>query len=145
LVYARNATGRIPKVELRKNRAAIDKWKVYISKAYGAGESYPHQILGVPFVGEPGSVCTQTYLYLGPFETESEARHVVSYLACRLTRFLVLLHKPTQDAMKAVYSLVPRQDFSEPWTDQKLYEKYGITDAEITFIESMIRPMDVDE
>ena len=35
------------------------------------------------------------------------------------------------------------QDFSKPWTDEELYEKYGLTDNEIAFIESMIKPMEL--
>lgn len=45
--------------------------------------------------------------------------------------------------MKPVYEFVPMQDFSKPWTDEELYAKYGLTDEEIAFIESMIRPMDL--
>lgn len=52
-----------------------------------------------------------------------------------------MLQKNTQDALKRVYTLVPMQDFSEPWTDEKLYKKYKLTKEEIEFIESMIRPM----
>ena len=44
-------------------------------------------------------------------------------------------------AQKKVYELVPMQDFSKPWTDKELYEKYGLNESEIEFIESMIRPM----
>ena len=33
------------------------------------------------------------------------------------------------------------QDFSHPWTDEMLYEMYGITDDERKYIESMIKPM----
>ena len=57
---------------------------------------------------------------------------------------MVLLLKNTQHATKNVYRFVPIQDFSESWTDEKLYAKYGITDEEIAFIESMIRPMDLN-
>jgi len=52
-----------------------------------------------------------------------------------------LLIKNTQDAPKKVYELVPIQDFSKPWIDKELYEKYGLNESEIEFIESMIRPM----
>ena len=52
------------------------------------------------------------------------------------------LVKNTQNISKASYQFVPLQDFSEPWTDEKLYKKYGLTDEEIAFIESMIRPME---
>jgi len=61
-----------------------------------------------------------------------------------LFRFLVLLIKSTQNGMKKVYSFVPIQDFAEPWTDVKLYKKYGLTKAEIAFIESMVRPMEAN-
>jgi site-specific DNA-methyltransferase (adenine-specific) len=52
------------------------------------------------------------------------------------------LKKNTQDALAKVYSFVPLQDFSKPWTDEELYKKYKFTQEEIDFIESMIRPME---
>ena len=35
----------------------------------------------------------------------------------------------------------PLQDFSKAWSDEELYEKYGLTEEEKAFIESMIREM----
>ena len=55
---------------------------------------------------------------------------------------MVMLKKNTQDAMRGVYEFVPLQDFSKSWTDEELYAKYDLSDEEITFIESMIRPME---
>ena len=69
----------------------------------------------------------------------------MSYISCKFFRFMVLLLKSTQHATKAVYQLVPMQDFSKPWTDEELYAKYGLTQEEIDFIESMIRPMDLGD
>ena len=43
-----------------------------------------------------------------------------------------------------VYKFVPIQDFTQSWTDEKLYKKYGLTQEEIAFIESMIRPMELE-
>lgn len=54
-----------------------------------------------------------------------------------------MLKKPSQHATSKVYSFVPIQDFSKPWTDEELYAKYGLTEDEIGFIESMIKPMDL--
>lgn len=53
--------------------------------------------------------------------------------------------KNTQDAPKKVYQFVPIQNFNESWTDEKLYKKYSLTDDEINFIESMIRPLDLSQ
>ena len=55
---------------------------------------------------------------------------------------MVLLRKNTQDAPKGVYQFVPMQDFSKPWTDEELYVKYNLSQEEIDFIESMVRPME---
>ena len=67
----------------------------------------------------------------------------MSYLTCRLTRLLILLHKPSQDTTRRVYTFVPKQDWSRPWSDADLYTKYGITPEEIAFIEQVVRPMDL--
>lgn len=64
-------------------------------------------------------------------------------MTTKFFRFLVLLKKNTQHATKAVYEYVPIQDFSKPWTDAELYAKYDLSDEEIAFIESMIKPMDL--
>lgn len=82
-------------------------------------------------------------MYIGPFESKIEAESVLSYLSCRLTRLLILLHKPSQDTTRKVYTFVPTQDWSRTWTDADLYEKYGITEKEIAFIEKVVRPLDV--
>ena len=121
---------------------AVDCHKILISKAYGAGDNYPHQIINVPFYVAPKSCCTKTYLAIGPFESESVAKNALSYMKTKFFRFLVLLIKNTQNAMQGVYRYVPLQDFTKPWTDEELYKKYNLTDEEIQFIESMIKPME---
>lgn len=142
-IYQKGGIGFIHYSDIPKGDELIGKWKLYISRVYGAGESYPHQILGIPLLGQPNSVCTETYLMLGPFDTEQQAMNAKSYVATRFFRFLVYLTKISQDALRKVYELVPMQDFSKPWTDEELYAKYGLTDEEIAFIESMVKPMEV--
>ena len=127
---------------ISKGTEMISWYKVYISKAYGGGMAFPHTVLGKPFYGCPNSVCNQSYLVIGEFNSEEECNNVISYIKTKFFRFMVLQKKNAQDAMRGVYEFVPIQDFSEPWTDEKLYAKYGLTDEEINFIESMIRPME---
>jgi site-specific DNA-methyltransferase (adenine-specific) len=141
--YSYPKSGFIQQNEVSKNTDWLRKYKVYISKAYGERGSFPYLVIGKPFLGEKLSVCSETYLVVGPFDNKSEAENALSYLMTRFVRFLVLLRKNTQNAAKGVYSFVPVQDFSQQWTDEKLYEKYGLTNDEITFIESMIRPMEI--
>lgn len=95
-----------------------------------------------PFIVEPGSCCTETYLVIGPYKSKQVAEHVVSYMQTKLFHLLVSIVKITQNAMQKAYSIVPMQDFSKSWTDAELYKKYGLTSDEIAFIESTIKPME---
>ena len=145
-IYQNGGTAFVQRAEVETGVELIDSWKIYIGRAApgtGNRDTYPHRILSTPFIGEPGSICSETYLCIGPFDTKAEAENALSYLTCRLTRLLILLHKPSQDTTRKVYTFVPKQDWSRPWTDADLYAKYGITQTEIDFIEKVVRPMDV--
>ena len=96
----------------------------------------------VPCTSFSVTCCTETYLVAGTFDNREQAENLISYIKTRFFRFFVLYKKNTQNAARGVYALVPIQDFNEPWTDEKLYSKYGFTDEEIEYIESMIRPME---
>ena len=141
-IFAYPENGYISRKEIMLNQKWIDEYKVYISYAYGERGDFPYLVLGKPFLGMPNSCCTETYLVIGPFSTKRICENVISYIKTKFFRFLVLQRKNTQHATSKVYAFVPLQDFSKPWTDEELYKKYGLTDEEIQFIESMIRPME---
>ncbi|MEY4506784.1 MAG: hypothetical protein RL297_1362 [Pseudomonadota bacterium] len=146
LIYQNGGTGYVARQEVEVGVELIDKWKIYIGRAApgtGNRDSYPHKILSTPFIGEPGSICSETYLCIGPFDTQAQAHSALSYLSCRLTRLLVLLHKPSQDTTRKVYTFVPTQAWTQRWTDEDLYARYGISASEIEFIEKVVRPMDL--
>ena len=142
LIYTVNGVGYIKKEQILRNESFVKDYKVYISKSYGERGEYPYRFLAKPFLGERNSCCTQTYLVIGPFISRDKAENVISYIHTKFFRFCIMMKKNTQDAMRGVYQFVPLQDFSKPWTDEELYKKYGLTDEEIQFIESMIRPME---
>ncbi len=132
-----------PARDISRGREMISWHKVFIAKAGSGSDVFPHPILPTPFYGEPNSICNESYLVIGPFKDKAECKNVMSYISTKFFRFLVLLKKNSQNAAKGVYQLVPQQDFSKSWTDEELYEKYALTDDEIAFIESMIKPMDL--
>jgi len=144
-VFAYPNNGYIDKSRVTQNAGWISSHKVLMSKAYGERGSFPYLVTGKPFYAGPGTACTETYLVHRVCSSEAEARNVISYMSTRFFRFLVLLQKNTQDATASVFKLVPNQDFSRPWTDEGLYSKYRITQDEIDFIESMIRPMKLED
>lgn len=140
---ANSGFGWVRLEDIPKNQDTVQLHKVYIPEANGSiGEN--STVLGVPFYGEPGSVCSQTYLVIGYNKkyNKKEYDSIISYIKTRFFRYMVSIKKNTQHAPYSVYQFVPMQDFSHPWTDEMLYEKYGLTEEEIAFIESMVRPMD---
>ena len=146
LVYQNGGVGYMPRSSVTSGTHLIDNWKLYVGfAAPGTGnkDTYPHKIISTPFIGAPGSVSSETYLCIGPLDSKRDAESVLSYLSCRLTRFLILLHKPSHNTTRKVYTFVPMQEWDRIWTDGELYAKYGITDDEIAFIESMVRPMEL--
>ena len=146
VIYQNGGAAHVARTDVTTGIELIDEWKIYIGRAApgtGNRDTYPHRILSTPFIGEPGSICSETYLCIGPFKSKTEAESALSYLACRLTRMLILLHKPSQDTTRKVYTFVPKQDWSRQWEDADLYAKYGITDSEVEFIEKLVRPMDL--
>lgn len=141
--YQRGGVGYVDLHEVDRGLDQIDKYKIFVSRAYNAGDDYPHQIIGKPLLGEPGSCCTETYVSIGPFSNKVEAENARKYMTTKFFRFMISIVKVSQMASSAVYTFVPMQDFSKPWTDEELYAKYGLTDEEIAFIESMIKPMEL--
>ena len=142
LVYAYPNNGYVAKSSITINKEWLQQYKVFIAKAYGERGDFPYLVLGRPFLGAPNSCCTETYLHIGPCKEASEAESIISYMRTRFFSFFVLFKKNTQNAAKGVYSFVPLQNFTHPWTDEMLYKKYGLDENEIAFIESMIRPME---
>lgn len=140
-IYAQGKEGWIQKSKILQNKDWINKEKVFLSKAYNGGYTFPHQIINKPFIPVNPSCCTETYLVCGPFESRKASDNFVTYAKTKFFRALVFARKITQDNTKDRFDFVPMQDFSEAWTDEKLYKKYKLTKEEIEFVESMIRPM----
>ena len=138
--WRKEGVGFVNRKDVRKGFEMIDKWKVFIPKAWGVGNVMQDWLS--PFIPEVPSVCTETYLMIGPFNSRKEAENAISYTQTKFFHIMVSVMKITQNTMQKAYSFVPMQDFSKPWTDKKLYAKYKLTQEEIDFIESMIKPME---
>ncbi|GMX57733.1 MAG: Eco57I restriction-modification methylase domain-containing protein [Candidatus Yanofskyibacterium parasiticum] len=132
----------ISKDTVKTGKNLIDKYKVLVSQLISGNlETPPFKVISLLEVLKPGEVCTHTYLTAGNYDNEMMAENLKSYLATNFARFLLVQSISNMHVSREKFRFVPMQDFSEAWTDEKLYKKYKLTKEEIDFIESMIRPM----
>jgi hypothetical protein len=145
LVYGNQTTSYMERAAILSNKGWIDQWKVLLVKAHGTSGRDDVTILGEPVVAGPGTACTETYLVVGVCDTEDEARNLATYMRTRFVRFLVSLRKITQNITRDSYRFVPRLSMNRAWTDEDLYQRYGISPDQVEFIESVIaeRPSDL--
>lgn len=147
-LYSSQDITYIKRSEITRGVDSVDKYKVLMSKmsAEHAGEPNKFGMFNVftktTKVLKPGEVCTHSYFIIGAYDSLTEAENTLSYLKTKFVRFLVLMSLSAVNLSKLVFSFVPMQDFSKPWTDIELYTKYQLTKDEIAFIDGMIKPME---
>ena len=139
--------GYVKRQDITKCQEAIDKYNVILTRAMSGGNKPgadgKYQIIPSTMrVMLPNEICAETYICIGAFDSQEEGLNLHSYLSTMFARFLMLQAMTGIMINKDAFQFVPLQDFSKPWTDEELYKKYGLTDEEIQFIESMIRPME---
>ena len=136
----KRVTKYIPASYPLEKKTGLDKYKLFISESYGAG------VLGepmpTPVIGKPSELCTETFLQVGPFNSQDEAKNCITYLNTKFFRVLVGVRKNTQHATQKVYQAVPLVDFDKKWTDEELYKMFDLDKEEIDFIEKMTKSFD---
>jgi site-specific DNA-methyltransferase (adenine-specific) len=147
ILHWQKGEGPYSRKEITVGTEMIDKWKVISSRsghehAGNPGTDGKRRVLSKIEVLRPGTICTETYLVIGVYKKETEARNLVAYMQTRFFRFLVSLFMYSHSITKDTYAFVPILDMTIRWTDEKLYKRYGLTEEEIAFIESKIRPME---
>lgn len=147
LLRWQNGEGPYKRKEITTGVEMIDKWKVITSyvgydHAGNPGKDGRRRVLSKIDILPPGTICTETYLVIGCYQNDNEAKNLVNYMKTLLFRFLVAQFMYSHHITKESYSFVPILDMNKSWTDKKLYKRYDVTDEEIDFIESKIRPME---
>ena len=132
------------------NHENLHKWKALLARANGSGQF--GTALSSIVVLKPGEAYTQTFIGVGAFDSEQDARNAASYLKTKFARAMLGILKVTQDNDREVWRMVPLQDFTEhsdiDWSvsiaeiDKQLYKKYGLSEEEISFIETNVKEME---
>lgn len=128
----------------------IESYKIFIPKAAGSGDF--GSVLSAPLIAKPSTICTETFISIGPLQDNDEANALLKYIKSKFARTMLGLLKVTQDNPRRVWEYIPWQDFSKKsdidWSksikeiDQQLYKKYGLNKEEIEFIEENVREME---
>lgn len=145
-----NGEGPYPRKDITVGVEMIDKWKVITARtgydhAGNPGKDGRRRVFSKIEILPPGTVCNETYLVIGSYDSKEMAENLVRYMKTRFFRFLVSQRTVTHDITRDNYSFVPILDMNIRWTDEMLCERYGITQEEFEFIKSKIRPMDNGE
>ena len=127
----------------------LNYYNVFVPEANGTGAI--GEVLSTPVIGVPVIGHTDTFLSIGKFASVEEASACLKYVKSKFARCLLGTLKATQHNPKDAWTNVPMQDFTSnsdidwsksiPGIDMQLYAKYELSDEEISFIESMIKPM----
>lgn len=148
----------IEEKEIKKNKELANSYKVFVSKANGSagilGGNDKVAILGKPYIGSNQSICTDSLIPIGDFETEEEAINLSRYLSTKFSRFMVGILKSSQNIYQIVYKFVPVQDFTNNsdinWNvpiediDEQLFDKYNLSNEEREYIRTTIKELAVD-
>ena len=128
----------------------LDSYKAIVPYSNGTGQF--GEVLSNPIIGTPLLGFTQSFISFGKFAVIEDANAALKYIQTKFTRAMLGVLKATQHNNRDVWKYVPLQDFTVnsdiDWSksiaeiDAQLYEKYDLSADEITFIDSMIKPME---
>lgn len=137
----------IDEKNVTKNEQDIDKYKLFFSKAYTTTATVPPEII----LGEPKTICTETFLQIGPFESKIEAENCLKYIRTKFFRALLYFNRHSLNISKNSFDYIPMQDFTEnsdiDWKleiqeiNKQLYKKYQLSAKDIAYIEENIEEM----
>lgn len=144
---AKRIIGYVNQSTITKNVTYLEKYKLFFTTSYSTNAINPPEAI----IGEVNSACTETFLIIGPFDSEVEQHNCHRYIKTTFFKTLLFFGRGTMQVSKSVFRFIPLQDFttksdidwskSIPEIDKQLYVKYGLTKEEIGFVESMIKPM----
>lgn len=131
---ARRTTGYINRKIAIDCSNSINKYKLFFTTTFSTNAIIPPEIIK----GSPNEICTETFLLVGPFDNKTQQENCFSYMNTNFFRLLLYYGKGTMQVTKNVFKLIPLQDFSEEWTDEKLFKKYNFDESDIEFIKSIV-------
>jgi len=144
-----NGEGPYSRAEITVGIELIDKWKVITSyvgydHAGNPGKDGKRRVFSKIDVLPPGTICNETYLVIGSYDSKDEAVNLVRYMKTKFFRFLVSQFMYSHHITKESYGFVPVLEMTDKWTDELLANRYELTAEQVAFIDSKIKPMELE-
>ncbi len=132
---ARRKVGYVRKDKIEKGKDMIDKYKLFFTTSYSTNAVIPPEII----IGKPGEICTETFLTIGPFDTEKECLNCLSYMNTNFFRTLLYFGKGTMHVTSSVFNYIPLLDFKETWDDKKIIQLFNLSIQDINLINDTVK------
>lgn len=129
---ARRKSCYIKRSAVKKNQESIDKFKLFFTTSYSTGAINPPEII----VADPGTVCTETFLEVGPFATQGERDSCLSYMHTRFFKVMLFMGKGTMQVNQETFTFIPLVPFDREWNDEKLKQEFRLSLDEVKYIDS---------
>ena len=131
---ARRQVGYVERNKISKGKEIIDKYKLFFTTSYSTNAIIPPEII----IGKPGEICTETFLVIGPFDTENECLNCLNFMKTNFFRTLLYFGKGTMHVTQSVFKYIPLLNFNESWNDDKIIKKFNLTEENIKLISDTI-------
>lgn len=130
---AKRKTCYVKRAAVTKNEKIIDLYKLFFTTSYSTGAINPPEIVRA----DPGTVCTETFLLVGPFKTKAERDNCYAYMNTRFFKVLLSFGKGTMQVNQDTFNFIPMVDFSKKWTDIALAKHFKLAADEQSYINSL--------
>ena len=146
-LFSSKGVGFVNRKEVHQGEENIDRYKIMISRVTSEHAGEPdkdgtYKVIAKMQLLNPGEICTDSYVIACPSDDIQYTTNFMNYLKTKFARFLILQSLSAINLSRDRYEFVPMQDFQMPLSDDDLYAKYELSDEEIDFIESQIKPME---
>lgn len=147
ILFSSGGKGFVKRSDVIKSKEIIDQYKVIIGKivpSNGEVDINPHngyRVTTASRILKPGEIHTESYLLLHNFNSHEEAENFADYMVLKFPRFMMKHTLSSMNISTQNFIFVPFLDYTKKWTDEELYERYKLTQAEKHYIENYIKPI----
>lgn len=127
---------------LNHNKKVVGNYYVNLAEIRGHISDSPNRMFEddfYTFIPKGKGVDNQpTHAIYFSFKSKNEAENFIKYLKTNFARFSLSIYKMNTNSNRGELKAVPWLDFSQEWTDEKLFKHFKLTPEQSNFINNNI-------